>query len=227
LEKLTEQFKQWSYLETLSPELHGFCLTVEHRQAGEQYHLFSYYNQILDKFFLVLYDKATKEYIARWRIGLIEFCDVNFIAPDLSTLEKLLQTRMESALHCMAVFNPAALGSVFLGKKILEWSYTEKLAASIHGFSLVINPKQPLKGINGSYIIIDYSDFLARTNLLIYYNIYRDVFYGEIIFRDTPQMTTLFDAATLPELEEQIKTNLDAALAHLRQRVLAAKEGRR
>lgn len=223
MEKLIEQFKQWSYLETLSPELHGFQLTVEHQQAGTQYHLFSYYNKGLDKFFLVLYDKATKEYIARWRNGLIEFCDVNFIAPDLDTLEKLLKARLEPVLHCMSVFNPAALGSVFLGKKILEWSYAERLAVSIHGFSLVINPTQPLKGINGSYIIIDYSDFLERTNLLIYYNIYRDVFYGEIIFRDTPQMTTLFDAATLPELEEQIKMNLEQALADLRQRLLADK----
>lgn len=219
MEKLIEQFKQWSYLETLPANLHGFRLAVEQQQAGTQYRLFSYYNEALDKHFLVLYDKATKEYIARWRIGLIEFCDVNFIAPDLAMLENLLRARLESVLQCMAAFNPATLGSVFLGKKILEWTYSAALADSLHGFSLVIKPTQPLKGINGSYIIIEYSDFAEKTNLLIYYNIYRDEFFGEIIFRGTPQMTTLFDAETLPDLEGKIKAALEPALAELRQRL--------
>lgn len=223
MEKLIEQFKQWPYLETLPVDLHNFQLSIEHKQEGTQYRLFSYYNQALDKHFLVLYDKATKEYIARWRIGLIEFCDVNFIAPSLAMLENLLRSRLEDALQCMSAFNPAALGSVFLGKKILEWSYSAKLADSIQGFSLVIKPSQPLKGINGSYIIVEYSDFDEKTNLLIYYNIYRDEFYGEIIFRGTPQMITLFDAETLPELEEKIKSALEPALTELRQRLLTDK----
>ena len=219
MDKMIEDFKSWPYLNTLPQELYGFRLQLEHQQEETQYYFFSYYNEALDKFFRVLYDKATKEYIARWRIGLIEFCDVNFIADKLAILEDILKNRLDTVLRSMAFFEPASLGSVFLSKKILEWPYGEKLEKSVQGFSLFIQPSQPLKGINGSTIIIDYSDFSERTNILIYYNIYRDVFFGEIIFRGTPAMTSLFDARALPELEEKLKTNLEPLLAELRQKL--------
>lgn len=219
MEKLIEQFNEWSYFNSLAPMLYGFKLNIEKKQNGTQYCFFSYSNEQLDKSFLVSYDSATKEFIARWRHGLIEFCDVNFIAPDLAALEKILIRRLDDTLRSVAQFEEAALGSVFLGKKIIEWPYASVLASVIHGFSLVKDPRRPLKGINGSYIIIDYSDFSANTNLLIYYNIYRDEFYGEIIFRGTPEMTTLFDADTLPVLEDKLNNHLQEVLADLRQRI--------
>lgn len=223
MEKLIAQCNDWNYLDALPKELYGFTLSVERRQHEMQYLLFSYGNTDLNKHFLVLYDQATKEYIARCRHNLIEFCDVNFIATDLATLQSILEKRLDKVLHNMAVFDTAALGSVFLGKKIIEWPYATKLATNIQGFSLVINPTQPLKGINGSFIIVDYSDFQEKTNLLLYYNIYRDEFYGETVFRGTPQMTVLFDAKDLKELEEKLKTNLESALVALRQRLLGVR----
>jgi len=225
MDKLIEKFQNWTYLETLPNRLHGFSLNVEQRLDGVQYLLFSYYSEELDKHFSVFYDKATKEYIARWRHGLIEFCDVNFISPNLETLEKLLVNRLQDAICCMAEFKPETLGSIFLGKKILEWPYACSLATDIQGFVLKINPTRPLKGINGSFIIIDYCNFSERTNLLVYYNIYRDEFYGELIFRSTPEMTTLFDSKTLPELEEKLKTNLEPAISDLRRRLTSESNG--
>ena len=50
-------------------------------------------------------------------------------------------------------------------KAIMDWEYIDNLPKEIDGFKLFINPKEPVKIINGSYIIIDYCDFSKETDL--------------------------------------------------------------
>jgi hypothetical protein len=220
VEKLMEQLNAWTYMNTLPQEMSGFTITIEREFNGTQYRLFSYQNEKRRQKFSVVYDKAAKEFLARWNIGLLEFCDVNFIAPEINALQRILEARLSATLHSMDVFDPASLGSVFINKKILDWPFAAELSPEIAGFSLFTRPTKPLKALNGSFVIIDYSDFTERTNLLIYYNIYRDDFYGELVFQGTPQMTTAFDTKSLAELEEKLKNNLEPVMLNMRQRLL-------
>lgn len=218
MEKIIEQIDNWAYLEKLPQLFHEFTLRVEKVRNETQYVIFSYTNTASLKKLTALYDSATKEYLVRLNIGLIEYFDINFIAPDLKLLQELLQMRLDVTLHSMAFFDPKELGSVFHSKKIMEWTFRppEKFA----GFKLFISPQAALKVINGSYVIINYIDLAEETQLLIYYNIFRDDFYAETVFRKTPAMITLFDAKTLQELEEKLKENLENVLNELRKRLI-------
>jgi hypothetical protein len=219
MEKIMEQVQQWEYLSSLAKENYGFLLRMELREQELQYRIFSYINEKQHKCFSVLYDSATKEFMVRITVGLTEYCDITFITPDLPSLESLLQERMAQRLAGMAAFDRASMDSILLDKKVLEWDCGNRLPENCCGFSLFINPREPVKVINGSYIIIDYSDFLKESNLIIYYNMFRDEFFGELRLKRTPAMTAAFDCRTVDELATRIEENLQPVLKSIREQI--------
>lgn len=216
MEKIIAQVKAWELVTKLPAEFAGFALCLEFQEQGTQYCIFTYQNKDWHKSFSVLYDKATKEFLARTVVGLTEYFDVNFIVADIGILEKLLISRLKDTLVSLAEFNPDSLGSIVIEKQILEWPYGKELPQKLAGFELFIKPGEPVKVINGSYIIIDYSDFLNESNFIIYYNIFRDEFFGETRIRRTPQMSAEFDATTLDKLQENIAVHLKVVLENMR-----------
>ena len=216
MEKIIEQVKDWELLAKLPAEFSGFTLSLELQERGTQYCIFIYQNKDWHKSFSVLYDKATNEFFARIVIGLTEYFDVNFIVGDIQVLEKMLIKRLKDTLINLAVFNRDKLGSIITDKQVLEWPYGKELPQELVGFELFIKPSEPVKIINGSYIIIDYSDFCNESNFIIYYNIFRDEFFGEARIRRTPQMEAVFDATTLEKLQENINAHLMVVLERIR-----------
>lgn len=219
MEKIIEQIKEWAFIHRLPKELEGFTLQHIAQQDGSKYFIFAYQNENRHRKLTILYDAATKDYLGRVTIGLTEFCDTTFIVNNLDVLEKILVEKLRITLQRLACFDISTVESIVVQKKILTWQYEHILPARIGGFELFIAPKEPLKIINGSYIIIEYSDFAAESNLIIYYNIYRDEFFGEIRIYRTPQMTADFDASSLEELEEKLEKRLVAALEAMQRQI--------
>ena len=216
MEKIIEQVAEWGFFKKFPQEIFGFTLINELMTCGSQYRIFTYNNQQARRSFTGLYDEATKDFLVRIVIGLTEFCDITFFTPDLAAFEKVLTERMEKTLRQLAIFDPSSVCTQITSKKVLEWPYSAKLPAQIAGFTLFINPKKPIKALNGSYVIMDYSDFAAESNLTINYNIFRDEFFGEIRLKRVPIMITAFDSRTLPDLETKLNDNLIPTLENVR-----------
>ncbi|CQR74680.1 hypothetical protein SOV_27940 [Sporomusa ovata DSM 2662] len=216
MKKIIEQVTAWEFLKKMPPEIFGFTLINELMTCGSQYRIFTYNNQQARRSFTGLYDEATKDFLVRVVIGLTEYCDISFFTPDLAAFEKVLTERMEKVLQQLAVFDPASVCTQITGKKVLEWPYATKLPEKVAGFTLFITPDKPIKALNGSYVIIDYSDFAAESNLTVNYNIFRDDFFSEIRLKRVPIMTTAFDAKTLPDLEIRLNDNLIQILENIR-----------
>ena len=208
MDKIVETVQSWVYLERLAPRIGRFVLSRDLRSEGLRYWIFSYHYSENRRSFAVLYDKATKDYMARITIGLTEFCDVNTISGSVEGLEKLLTGYMEKSLLQMSDFTVESLCSVCREKQIVEWDAAKLLPENVAGFELYIRPSAPVRMINGSYVIVDYSNFFTESNLIVYYNIYRDEFFGELRIRRTPESITMFDAKSLKDLEERLQTNL-------------------
>lgn len=215
MEKIIEQLQQWEFIRQLPAEIEGFRLQLLQNVQGNQYFLFMYENPAERRRFTLLYDHLTKEFLGRVVVGLTEYCDTTYIVGDVTALQAVLERYLAATLRRLAVFDAAAIDSVVREKKVLSWEYSPKLSNVLGPFHLFISPSQPVKGINGSYIIIDYSWFETESSLVIYYNMYRDEFFGEMKVNQIPQMTALFDCKTLPELAEKLDTHLEAALRHI------------
>lgn len=223
METIIEQIQQWEFLNTLPKELHGFRL--ERDQTHEETKLFLFRYDCIDsrRAFYAVYDAATKEFMAHTVIGLFDFCDIQYIAPNLVAFEQILRHSLNQTLQALSNFERSVLGSVFNEKRILDKDWRPLLPTELYGFSLFIRPEQPVKIVNGSFIIIDYSDFATESNLTVYYNIYRDEFFSERRIRRLPQIVTDFDAKTVDSLSEKLSDGLQPALFELRKLLTESK----
>lgn len=213
----------WSFLRELPQNVLGFSLDANKLELGQRTRFFSYYDEDRHLEFCGMYDKNTKEYSVRRKMGLTEFCDIDFCAADLSDFERLLKERMQESMKHMSVFDEAAIDSIVKNKGILEWGREVQLPQRYLDFVLFISPAQPLKVINGSYIVLDYSDFATESNLVIYYNMFRDDFFAEIRIRRLPEMTTLFDARDTKALGVALSTHLKEVLTYMKEKIAADK----
>jgi len=218
-EKIEAEIQDWQYMKDLPSTWFGFVFILEMKVYGDVYDLYSYENVEIHRKITVYYHEETKEYKVRVLIGLTEFCNIEYISPTRASLEKILLERFEMTLQTLAKFNKATISCIVLEKNILEWDYVAKLPTTIEGFTLFIKPDQPVKTINGSYIIFDYCDFATDSNFIIYYNVFRDEFFGEAKIRKIPEMNYVFDSHELIELEEKLDEHLLARLKEIRSRI--------
>jgi hypothetical protein len=214
--KIKEETASWQYMQELPDTWQGFTLDREPAVGKDKYDLYRYVNEEWHKSAIVYFHEETHEYKVRLKIGLIEFCRIEFITGSLAEFEELLKAQFEQMLHDMAEFNPATLSSIVVDKKILTWEAGQELPAEKEGFSLFIRPQEPVKINNGSYIVIDYVNFALESSFTVYYNIYRDEFFAEARIWNIPDVSYEFDASDLEELEEKLRSRMTARLQQVR-----------
>lgn len=217
--KLETEIADWAYLKELPEEWLGFQLQREMNFYGDVYDVYSYENEARHRKVTVYYHEETKEYKLRVRIGLTEFCRIEFIAASLSRIEKILRERFAQVIEELSGFHLDTVSCIVREKQILTWDYVDKLPKTLEGFTLFIEPHEPVKVINGSYIVFDYSDFATASNFIIYYNVFRDEFFGEARVCEIPEMNYTFDASELVELEEKLDSHFLPRLKQIREQI--------
>ncbi len=225
LEKIKQELSEWTELAELPRELHGFVLEKLGQEIEDRYDIFSYQNKALHKSVTAYYHEETHEYKLRVKIGLIEFCNITYISEELSVFRNHIQEWLDEYLHSLTVFDEKSLGTILRQKKVTSWEAASDLPEKLEGFTLFIRPQEPVKINNGSFIILDYVDFSIESSVTIYYNIYRDEFFGEARIVNIPDVSYEFDATELDELESRLQRHLEDRLREVRQRAIAQKEG--
>lgn len=215
-EKVQNEVLNWDYLNALKKDEYGFSLTIEKLEADDVFKIFSYENK--DKHLKVegYFHEETFEYKVSTTIGLINFCNVSFFATDIAQFESHLREKLSETIKSLAEPGNENLSCLLSEKGIFEWNYAEILPEKLEGFFLFINPSAPLPTVNGSYIIFNYTDFSINTNFTLYYNIFRDEFFGESIIEGIPTVTYDFDSPTIKELEGILRQKLASHLRAIR-----------
>ncbi|MBR2216593.1 MAG: hypothetical protein IJ849_12680 [Selenomonadaceae bacterium] len=220
IKRVEEETADWEYLKRLPAEISGFGLQKLMTIDGDTYKLFCYENTATSRSITAYFHEETHEYKVLEAVGLIEFCRIEFITGSIEIFTELLSRHLTGLLQSLAVFDKKTLGSIVLSQGILEWEYGRNLPGELEGFSLFIAPTAPLPITNGAYVIIDYSDFAIESSLTIYYNLYRDDYWGEARIRRIPDVSYIFDATDLKELEAKLEANMVPRLKEIRRRAM-------
>lgn len=220
IDRVAQATAEWQYYQELPAEIAGFRLDKTVNITKDSYDMYSYINDELHKSVTVYYHDETREYKLREKLGVIEFCNISFVEEDLTIFEHHLRNDFESLLFDMATFNPQSLNTLMRHKNITECEWAAELPAEINHFELFVRPAEPVKINNGSYIIIDYVDFTLESSFTIYYNIFRDEFFGEARIWNIPDVSYDFDSVTLDELAEKLKLHLEKRLEFVRHEAL-------
>lgn len=207
------------YLQSLPPVYNGFTLDNAANEEGLLHRIFSYRNDACSRSATIVYDKVTFEFMLRVRVGLVEFCDVRFIHPDRERFEAVLKNSLFSLLDLLQCCIPERMETLFRNKKLHEWDYESFLPQQLHGFTRVLCPQNCVQVTNGSYLILDYSDYACVSSLRFFFNVFRDDFFAELLLKGVPEATKLFDAKSLSDLEARLRKSLDGCLLDLRTRI--------
>lgn len=216
IEKIEAALADCSLFESLPKECHGFQYRAIRQPIDDRYDLFRYENPTAHRSATAYYHEETHEYKLRVCVGFIEFCRIEYITGSLALFEKKIEKDLGQLLKDMVEFNPHTISSLILKKGICDWEFAKRLPPSLEGYELFITPQQPVKINNGSYIIIDYVDFSHGSDVTIYYNMYRDEFFGEARVHSIPDVTYDFDSNELNELEEKLERYLVPRLQQAR-----------
>ena len=218
IEKVENEAGEWPYLQELPQELHTMKFQRLYQENDDMYELFSYSNEERHLGICAYFHQETEEYKVRVWIGLTEFCLMEFITASFEVFEQHLRHYLEGAIHDLVVYNPDNMSYVTKEMEITAWDYTNILPETLEGFQLFIKPSAPVRVLNGSYIVFDYTDFAIESNFIIYYNEFRCEFFGEARIRNIPEMNYTFDSPDIPHLEEKLHQHLSPRLQEIRQR---------
>lgn len=217
VEKIEHALEGWPLLDSLPRECYGFHYRALCVPIDDRYDIFSYENAVIHKSVTAYYHEETHEYKLRMQVGFVEFCRIEYITNSLEIFGEKLSKELMQLLEDMVTFNPKNISSLVIKKGICDWAFAKELPETLEGYQLFIKPQQPVKINNGSYIIIDYVDFTHASDVTIYYNMYRDEFFGEARIHSIPDVTYDFDSNELVELQEKLEKHLVPRMREARQ----------
>lgn len=210
-DKIIAEMQKTNFFETLPAEIDNFKLKKIFAEDTDKFIYFSYENEKMHRELTAYFHEETLEYKIRVKVGLNEFCLTKFFTENFSDYCKMLSSELDETVKNL-IENREKLNPLFEEKKIAQWAYGEKLPANIADFELFINPKNSVQVTNGSYIIINYSDFSTASDFTLCYNIYTDKFSGEFTINHIPHVSYLFDCDNLKDLEKKLQENLSSEL---------------
>ena len=221
IEQVIASTAEWKYMKELPDTLHDFQLKRLETRNEDIYNLYTYINESSHRSVTAYFHAETKEYKVRFKIGSFEFCYEECISSSLEEFERLLRERFAGILQKITKFDSLQVDTLLKETHILDWDFSTILPEQLNGFDLFIRPSQPFCITNGSYIVIDYEHFASQSNFAIYYNIFRDEFFGDTRIAGIPDVNYEFDSHTLDELQSKLSTHLIPRL----QMILSSAQG--
>ena len=209
--RIAEEAAAAEFFKSLPNNIHGFALKKIFADELDRFNYFSYENA--HRSLTAYFHEETAEYKVRVAIGLTEFCLTEFFTGSFERFTKILSAKLDAAIENLTA---PVTDSLLAEKNFANWEYAKTLPKNIEGFELFVAPDNPAKITNGSYILLNYSDFATASDFTIFYNVYTENFTGESKIRLVPHVSYLFDAVTLKELEAALEKNLAAEIHNIK-----------
>lgn len=210
--KIESEVTASEFFNNLPAQIAVFTLHKPLTIIDDKFVLFTYDNAEIHRSLSAYFHEETAEFKIRVSIGLNEFCLTDFFAKDFDHYIELLNNHLDDAVKNLVATPNLETDPFIRDLHLNTWSYSDKLPAQVDGFELFIKPTAPVKFTNGSYIILNYSNFDTNCDFSIFYNFYSNQFSGESRINRLAHVSYAFDATTLDELREKLDSDLIAEL---------------
>ena len=216
--KITEieaELQEWEFLKQLPKELEGFTLREGTGIKGNILNIASYVDEANHACVDLIYTGETFDYVIVKNLGLHTFRDDRFFTRDKDKFAEVVLNKLSSLLQEMGKGKVKHMGYESEVMGFNEWDDWKTLPKQIGNFELYITPDNPLEYINGSWVILDYSDFANGNQLMFLYNSFRNELFAEMKKGNLPLTTEEFNANSLEALSALIKVKLEKTLTAL------------
>ena len=212
IQEIAETTKTWDFINKLPENIDSFQKKLPGTIEGKVLTICSYYDDRLKAGVDIIYTSETFDYILVRKIGLNIYRDVRFIYKEKDEFAKKVGEALPQVLAETADPTKVNLGEMVADHKILTWAYGNSLPEDKNGFVFYIKPERSIEYLNGSIIMLDYSNFAKEDQFVVYYNRLREEFFGELKIGGVFHATKEFDSKTLAGLEKKLKAKLDKTL---------------
>lgn len=216
--KITEieaALADWDFLKELPQEIGGFKLELGKGIEGQILTMASYINEKMHSHLDLVYTTETFDYVPVKNVGLHTFRDIRYFCRDREKFAKMMHEKLPELLADIDRTKKHQIKTLVKDAGIAAWEYAAKLPQQLGPFELFITPANPVDYINGSTIMIDYSDFEHGNQLVFFYNGFRNEFFAEAKRDFLTCITHEFDCRKLTDLEKLLDDNLETALQKL------------
>ena len=216
--KITEieaELQEWEFLKQLPKELEGFTLREGTGIKGNILNIASYVDEANHACVDLIYTGETFDYVIVKNLGLHTFRDDRFFTRDKDKFAEVVLNKLPALLQEMGKSKVKHMGYESEVMGFNEWDDWKTLPKQIGNFELYITPDNPLEYINGSWVILDYSDFANGNQLMFLYNSFRNELFAEMKKGYLPLTTEEFNANSLEALSALVKEKLEKTLTAL------------
>ncbi|MBR5589606.1 MAG: hypothetical protein IKW41_05580, partial [Phascolarctobacterium sp.] len=216
--KITEieaELQEWEFLKQLPKELEGFTLREGTGIKGNILNIASYVDEANHACVDLIYTGETFDYVIVKNLGLHTFRDDRFFTRDKDKFAEVVLNKLPALLQEMGKSKVKHMGYESEVMGFNEWEDWKTLPKQIGNFELYITPDNPLEYINGSWVILDYSDFVNGNQLMFLYNSFRNELFAEMTKGNLPLTTEEFNANSLEALSALIREKLEKTLTAL------------
>lgn len=213
--EIAEAVKEWDFIQNLPATIDSFQKQIEGKIQGQILYICSYTSAPLQAKLDIIYTAETFDYILVLSRGMNIYRDVGLIYKEPASFAENAQVKIPLIIHQMEHPEDVNLGEMVAAQKILTWDFGNNLPEQIGAFQLYIKPAKAIDYINGSIILIDYSDFTRGDQFVVYYSRHRNEFFGEIKINGVFHATMDFDAKNLTQLQEKLEQNLATTLSNI------------
>ena len=213
--EIEEGLKDWEFLKHLPKEISGFKLQEGRGIEGNILNLASFVNEEIHCSLDLIYTAETFDYTLVKNIGLHTFRDERFFNRDADKFAEAVLKNLPNVIEKVSRSMNKKLGYESKVMGFDTWNYWKTLPEKIGEYELFVTPDKPLEYINGSWVILDYSDFSKGNQIMFLYNSFRNELFAELKKGFMPLTTDLYNANKLEQLEKLIKQHLQETLNEL------------
>lgn len=204
--KRRQDFLDWD-AEHVFPETIGtYRFHRIDRQEERIYFAFGYLDEETGWDVRVLYDDETQDFMVKAYARLFTLTFIDMINGDFETFKEKAALLLAGNIKRQLL--DRRLSVVVQGRGFTVWDFASYLPEKIGNFKRMIAPDAPILGLNGSYIIATYENREEELGILFFYNMFRDEYYAEKYAKGIPIILHDYDAKTIEEFSEILKSKL-------------------
>lgn len=210
-------FIEWDIENDLPSNIGPYVLERTDEQDGRIYKAFRWIDHQSGWEVRAVFDGETAEYMIKIDLNFMTFTQIEVISSDFETFKENVK-KLTPGIIEKELIKRDHISVLIKDKGFVNWKYETLLPARIETYERVIEPKNPITGLNGSYIIAAYQCKDREAAMIFFYNVYRDEYYGEMRSKGIPLIMHKYDSQTIDEFSKALKSNLEKDLQDLYER---------
>lgn len=209
-------FLDWNIEKELPSSIGEYALHRIDRQDGRIYYAFGWTGQDNGWEIRALFDEETMDYMVKMYLRMMVMTEIEVITGDFGQFQQFVKKWTPSMIQ-RELIDRDKVSVLVQHAGFMHWDYSEILPPVLGAYKRMIEPRKPILGLNGSYIIACYECREKNTGILFFYNMFRDEYYGELRAKGIPGIVHQYDAKSISSLTEKIKNHLSKDLENLYQ----------